>query len=730
MTEVQEVKTDPWKRLEGKVSPLVLTAPKTCGDPMGDWRKVEDNEVKYLERSVLGQPWTDQITLAFAVMVAHNLDIHTIRVTLTSLNTRLRRLFPALGLKTMADWQGGTHMKRYLESEILPEDSDTSRVAFWKNYVSVVNHTYRWFRALDKADQDRYRHFVFPYINSKEFEEYTSYKEILERQRQKRKDETEALLPHFMEIRAQAHLRFNKMNRLREAWIQATQTIVEKGCSLPFKFSYEEGQERFHFIVWDKRSIALNHKNLYDPSTIKKVQQGKGTYSDSKNRLFLESVGAERLHDDSPPEGLWFEEMLRIGVVGQAGQRLQNTELAKKRQEWLRIWGYGGDNGDKEEFSAPFKTQIPGVLNWTQEDAVYISQVQKKTGKIFIPVEHFYIATLFGLLAAELFTTTGMRINEFLQIRLTPEAFTRIEIPPTAEGQPPSYRYAFHLIPKGERTNKTHEFFIAPETTKLLVRVAKMLESHYALNPEAGESLPTIEFNADHARSHRFGSEPYLLQYNGRHLDDRDITACMRFLLHGMIFKTRDGEIVVLKAHLLRHGFATHAVQVEKIPIDIVGKWLHQKDVDVTWYYAKATQSQVAEYSDVFLSRIASHFNLKEFVTRTPEEMREQVEEAVKRTGTLNKVVGGSCTFHGLCIHGLVCPGCIHNIPNPEERRHTIHQRDWAMKELDYNLHNGLLIEAEKCKDLIRRYDLMLAEMDAIENYLEDEKYEVQIQIN
>lgn len=722
-----EVQVDAWQRLEGKVSPLVLQAPKTCGDPTGKWKTVHDKAVRYLERNIVGKPWADQTTLAVAVMVAHHLDLNSIMGTLRSLNTRWNKLFPVLGLQMLADWNGTIHMKSYLEADILPEDTPGNRLTFWKNYTSVVNHTYRWLRSLPDSDQERYRSFVLPYIDSKELEEYTSYKQILERQRQKRKAETDALMPNFLEIRAQAHLRFNKMERLHEGWIQATQTIVEQNLSLPFKFSYEEAQERLHFIIWDRRSFALAHQNLYNSATIKKAHQGTGSYRDQVNRPFLEFVRAERLNDDAPPEGLWFEEMVKVGVIGQAGQRLQGQELATKRQDWLKTWGYGRDD---DELSAPFRVQVTGVLNWTKPDGAYIGLTQVKTGKVFIPVEPFYIATLFGLLAIELFTTTGMRINELLQIRLTEEAFTRIEIPASVEGQPPSVRYAFHLIPKGERTDKSHEFFIAPETTKLLVKVAKMLESHYGLKPDVGESLPMIPFNADHARSHRFGEAPYLLQYNSRHLGDRDITACMRFLLHGMIFQTREGKLVVLKAHLLRHGFANHAVQIEKIPIDIVADWLHQKDLDVTWYYAQATQSQSAEYSDLFLSKLSSHFNLKEFIARTPEEMLEQVQEALKRTGTMNKVVGGDCTFHGLCLHGLVCPGCIHNVPNPDERHHIVRQRNWSMKELEYNLHHGLLVEVEKCKDLIRRYDLMLLEMDSIEHYREDEQHEVYIRID
>lgn len=55
---------------------------------------------------------------------------------------------------------------------------------------------------------------------------------------------------------------------------------------------------------------------------------------------------------------------------------------------------------------------------------------------------------------------------------------------------------------------------------------------------------------------------------------------------------------VVLKTHLLRHAFATHAAQTEKIPIDIVKTLLHQKDLSVTEYYSVPTHRQNLDTGD------------------------------------------------------------------------------------------------------------------------------------
>ncbi len=159
---------------------------------------------------------------------------------------------------------------------------------------------------------------------------------------------------------------------------------------------------------------------------------------------------------------------------------------------------------------------------------------------------------------------------------------------------------------------------------RLLVVVATMLAETYGLAP--GAPLPTVAFSPHHGRAHRFRPAPYLFQYREHHLSDVDITACMRFLLHGMIFRTREGKPVVLKAHLLRHAFATHAVHVEKIPVDIVGEWLKQKSLDVTDYYSQPTEGMVADAADRFLARIAAHVHVGDAVRRSPTELRALYE--------------------------------------------------------------------------------------------------------
>ncbi|GAC1354122.1 MAG: hypothetical protein NVS4B11_38080 [Ktedonobacteraceae bacterium] len=76
-------------------------------------------------------------------------------------------------------------------------------------------------------------------------------------------------------------------------------------------------------------------------------------------------------------------------------------------------------------------------------------------------------------------------------------------------------------------------------------------------------------------------------------------------------FSNSRRETRVLKPHLLRHSFATHAVQVEKIPLGIVGEWLKQKSLDVTDYYSQPTESMVAEAAETQLTALKEKLSQK-----------------------------------------------------------------------------------------------------------------------
>jgi hypothetical protein len=282
------------------------------------------------------------------------------------------------------------------------------------------------------------------------------------------------------------------------------------------------------------------------------------------------------------------------------------------------------------------------------------------------------------------------------------------------------------MVPKG--SDRLADYFVGPETQRNLEKVARLLQDRYCLN--AGEPIPTVRFDPDNGRAHRFPARPYLFQFSGRHLPDTAITACLRLLCHGMVFQTLDGRVVALKAHAIRHVFATHAHHVEQVPLDVVAVMLHQKDVRVTGYYAMPTRPQVVAAADTLLDRFATHLgNVEDTLVRSPAELRHQWNEARQKVGTLSRVVGGHCTSHAICPVSFACTGCAHKVPDPARRHEVAQQKEWALVRLAQAEVSRLGPEATKMQALIQRCDAELAEMDLMDAYREDEKHERQLRV-
>jgi len=175
---------------------------------------------------------------------------------------------------------------------------------------------------------------------------------------------------------------------------------------------------------------------------------------------------------------------------------------------------------------------------------------------------------------------------------------------------------------------------------------------------------------------------------------------------------------------LLRHVFATHLHQVEQVPLDIVAKILHQKDVRVTGYYAAPQWQQVVETTDHLLDRFATHLgNVEGAFVRAPAELQQQWEEAKQSVGSLARVIGGECCCHAMCPVSFACTGCAYKIPDPARREEIVQQRQWACLRYEQVKRQGLGPETVKMQALLQRCDTELQEMDLMEEYRHDEAY-------
>src|SRR3546814_20775265 len=83
----------------------------------------------------------------------------------------------------------------------------------------------------------------------------------------------------------------------------------------------------------------------------------------------------------------------------------------------------------------------------------------------------------------------------------------------------------------------------------------KSLHSWWTYQREGGQSFS--EVLPTRALAHKLKPAIYLWQHNERHLSHQNVNACMRFMLHGLMLRTVDGQAISLTSHLFRHSFAT-----------------------------------------------------------------------------------------------------------------------------------------------------------------------------
>jgi hypothetical protein len=729
--------TDPWQDLVGHCAPEVLSAPKTWGDPLRpanmEMPRGLERLVNYLKRNVIGYPWINHLVLLVAVLYSNNLQYKTIANAMTVFHRGFSDLFSALNLHTMADWEVDTHLSLYLDGQLLNTHSPYMRWTFWKQYSVGSQHLKRWLAGLPTEQQRKYHPYILPWPRDpKELARLSGWKQVVTEQQEKRKAETDALMPVYMDLRTQAHLRYNLLVRIRKAYRQAIHLVESGKATLPLEFKLREGENKrlkqpptecLVFRLWDRRTFVLKHADRFSRHRLWMARAKRDAYSDARNTYLMEFVRLEALDETCSPVGLWFLELLERDVLGDVTSSGSQEEIQAK-QDWLREQGYREDG---EEKANPFQAHTSGVLIPPERtgDWQFMRYARERTGALFIPIESFYTAATFGMVALHILTANGMRIAELMQLRATSECIVPIVLPaaPDAEDQTPTVHWEVRAVPKGHQTSKPYYF--DDEHLRLLSLVKFMLCEHYGIDPKTGSDLPIVRFQRSDA--HRFKPDRYLFQYDHRGLESSDVRVCMRFLVHGLVFQTLEGRRVTVLPHLLRHGFATWALNVAKEPIDIVAAILNQKNFAVTKYYGRPNPRLIAERSHGLMNQISSYIDVEELILRSPEEIRRLVLEARKTHGTLARVRGGRCLMSGECPIFFACIGCAAKAPDPAQREEVEEFKQVTLIQIDKARKKGLTLEVIQLEKKLKHCDAELQEMTMIELCREDEQREPEV---
>ncbi|PEP12644.1 integrase [Bacillus pseudomycoides] len=671
--------------------------------------KMDERYLKYYINKMVDKPWNNHLFLALLVFKERNLNVETIVTMIQHINSRLRDLFIYFNLTDWEEYDVETHMYQYFKGSILKQHSDIARAEFLTRYRTCSYTTKKWVLTKIPNEQQEYFHrFVFP-MPTYDSREFSFTKAAKEQAQNTRKSETDAIVPFLPQIRAEGHFRWNQITRLRQTYLKVCEQAKTPNVVLPLDFYYDEPErvgERFYFRLWDKPSFVLSHKEQFNASTLKAALNRKGVYSEENNHYFVEFIKAERLEDDEEAEGLWFIELFENNLIGQWFQNLNDNELKHKR-DLLFLWGYGRDNSNSNP--EPFNSKHKGILT----SSTFVSLHKDKTEGILFDVEPIYAAATFGLLALDICTTTGTRINELLQISNTKECIRTVKVDK-------KLRFSFYAIPKGR--DELEAFYISEQTIKIIQSVGLMLRNHYGT-----DKIPSVKYRG--VRKHLFPKpKPYFFQYHNKALGEFGVWSSLRFLLHGQHMETQEGKPVVVKTHLLRHAFATEAVQRQKLPIDIVAKILHQRDVGVTGYYSEPTPSQVAQSVSDLHDVTSDYIDIDEAVLRNPEELEKELEEYKEKVGVFNNVIGGTCVTDHVCPIKMACLGCQAKIPQPE-KKHEVLEVIELSKDMEkrYSAMN-LTVEVKKAKAMRKHARNELKEIELIEKYREEQKYEPDIQ--
>ncbi|MGK5507555.1 site-specific integrase [Brevibacillus formosus] len=699
-----------YSTLQGKVDDNILHLQDVRGVFLLD--KVNERNIKYFINQIIEMPWCNHLLLAILIQADRNLDSATTDKMLNSIHSRMNDLFHFYSIQEMREFNTDIHMYDYLKEKCYPEHSNNKRRAFLTEYRSVAYNTKKWLtQKLNQEQQTYFEQLLFP-LPSFDSRDFSFSKLAIEQRQNNRKDETDAIVPYLPEIRATARFRWSQMKRLRDAFYKAIEEVQKLPNCPPLEFHYDEPErigERLYFRLWDKQSFVLHYQEQFPETVVQVANDRKGTYSDDNNHFFVEYVKAERLDDDTEEaDGLWFTDIIQEGVLGLWNQNATEEEMKQKRTV-LNSWGYGGES---EKNPTPFKSGHKGIL----QQSTFVSLHKNKAEGVLFDVEPFYVACTFGLLAIDVFTTTGARINELLQINSTKEC---IQVKKVKD----KLHYSFRAIPKGR--DEVEEFYISKQTMEYMQIVFRMLKDHYQ-----SDKIPSVEYRYEN-RIHLFPKpKPYYFQYHNTALGRFAITSSIRFLLHALRFETQEGTPVTVKSHLLRHAFATEAVQRQKIPIDIVAKILHQRDLNVTGYYSAPTATQVAQSVSELHDLIASYVDIDEAILRSPEELQKELEDHNSKVGVFNKVLGGTCVTDYVCPTKMACLGCKAKIPEPEQE-HELHEVIELSKDMEKRFAiMGLDVEVKKAKEMRKQARIELKEIELIKQYREELQYEPIIHSN
>lgn len=647
----------------------------------------------FLESSTMGRPFSEsQRRMIHSITQPKLRDVAFFVMTFADGNRRndisffasMSRYLKRLELSDIDALNPDIFYQSYHDGEVLPEEGTPKRGRFLQTYFRLLRKQADYLLRLTPEQ----RLAVVPWQLSGLKDDHfwhrsTIDKEVRAEQRMRRKAATAVVHDRFYLLRDVAERRCIQVERLHTAFLDAIAHHEREGEALPMSFSITDEMvstsgctrpTKQHFKLWDATTLRSVHEPVAEDFYYHQDQRQRMRASVCDQAgYFLGYEGGHALDDADVEAPYWFIELLQANAL-----KFQVIDSG-----FLTRHGYS-----KGAF------QLPPQSMWKPSINHWLERISRDLRTHFIPLDALKLAALVGHAAIQIMTKTGARMNEFLQIRLSPEHLSRVLLANDREA------IAFRAIPKGRQ---------AEEPYYIDERCMSALHAWWKFQRERGQNLETIP--STRSLRHKLRPAPYLWQHAGRHFSHKDVNATMSIMLHGISLQTPTGEAVRVTSHLLRHSFATE-MRVLNTPVDVIALLMKQRDVRVTEYYSQPTPARLVEMQrKIFESRV----DLSRTHVRSPAQIRRQIEAAQEQVGALIPVIGGCCTVASQCPIKFACIGCAGNAPDWHKRDQVITYRQACTQMAEMAERQNLPAEGRKAKEAMASCDDVLAEMELLE---------------
>ena len=357
------------------------------------WERLPSQVMGYLIRTVAQSPDAIPITLAVgsAMGAVKSKGLYNHCCALTNLLERLRSQY---GMTMLAELSERSIWDRFVAGRVISY-GDLNQLTRYDNFASV--HLPSYLEGLTERQQVIWKPYLLPKLPRGFLDKQAQQKAVLKASEDKRKEQSNVVLPLFPLLVEIAQLRKQAAERLIKEFRRLRDCAIAGEIELPYPFQYVDRQfsvserattlsevrliERevtLSFTLWNRRSWGKVHFNQCSRDTRANWTKQIRGYAPEHNTYFLQYEGTSDAL-------LWCGDLIEKRLLGQG-----------RRQG--------------------FVVSRPGILSPAISDAKWLRSAPGRSGAVLFEPESLYRATLFAAALATLSLTNGSRVSELLQV--------------------------------------------------------------------------------------------------------------------------------------------------------------------------------------------------------------------------------------------------------------------------------------------------------------------------